>query len=103
MPDDSSMMYAAAYLTVKYPIPEIRSMDPDNDKDFPFWIAVDKHTSAGREVYFKKVVGKAGLTEDFKFHILRAGFGSYLLRKGIYFEASWAFLDSCYRETLCFT
>ena len=49
--DDSSMMYAAAYLAVKYPIPETQSMEPDNDEDFPYWIAVDKHTSVGREIY----------------------------------------------------
>lgn len=51
IPDDSSMMYAAAYLAVKYPIPETQSIDPDNDPDFPFWISVDKHTSVGREIY----------------------------------------------------
>ena len=51
IPDDSSMMYAAAYLAAKYPIPETQSMDPDNDPDFPYWIAIDKHTSVGREAY----------------------------------------------------
>jgi hypothetical protein len=53
IPDDSSMMYAAAYLAVKYPIPETQSMEPDNDEDFPYWIAVDKHTSVGREIYIE--------------------------------------------------
>jgi len=51
--DDSSMMYAAAYLATKYPIPETQSMDPDNDSNFPYWIAVDKHTSVGREIYIE--------------------------------------------------
>lgn len=51
IPDDSSMMYAAAYLAAKYPIPETQSMSPDNDPDFPYWTAIDKHTSVGREAY----------------------------------------------------
>jgi hypothetical protein len=51
--DDSSMMYAAAYLAVKYLIPETQSMEPDNDPNFPYWIAVDKHTSIGREAYIE--------------------------------------------------
>lgn len=49
--DDSSMMYAAAYLAVKYPIPETLITEPDNSEDFPYWIAVDKHTSIGRDKY----------------------------------------------------
>lgn len=32
---------------------------------------------------FKKVVRKTGLKKDFKFHSLRASFGSYLLQKGV--------------------
>jgi len=51
--DDSSMMFAAAYLAAKYPIPETNSVDLDNEKDFPYWIAVDKHTSVGREAYIE--------------------------------------------------
>ena len=51
IPDDSSMMYAAAYLAAKYPIPETKFTDQNHQPDFPYWIAIDKHTSVGREAY----------------------------------------------------
>jgi hypothetical protein len=51
--DDKAMMLAAAYLSVKYPIPDTLTIKPDNDPDFPFWVAVDKHTSIGKDLYDK--------------------------------------------------
>jgi hypothetical protein len=52
MPGDEAMMIAAAYLAAKYPIPETKSTDPNHDPDFPNWIAIDKHTSVGRDAYY---------------------------------------------------
>lgn len=51
--EDSSMMYASAYLAVKYPIPETKEIEPNNNPNFPYWVAVDKHTSIGREIYLE--------------------------------------------------
>jgi hypothetical protein len=48
---DKAMMFAAAYLALKYPIPETKFTNPNNDIDFPYWIALDKHTSLGRTIY----------------------------------------------------
>jgi hypothetical protein len=50
-PEDKAMMFAAAYLAVKCPLPEIQVIEPNNDPNFPYWIAIDKHTGRGREVY----------------------------------------------------
>ncbi|MBE0538233.1 MAG: hypothetical protein IH620_00860 [Ignavibacterium sp.] len=52
-PEDKAMLLSAAYLSVKYPTPEIQMTEPSNDKYFPYWIAIDKHTSAGKEKYFE--------------------------------------------------
>ncbi len=52
-PDDKAMMFAAAYLAVKYPVPETQVIEPNNDPNFPYWIAIDKHTGRGREIYIE--------------------------------------------------
>lgn len=49
--NDKVMMLAAAYLTVRYPIPKTQFTNPNNDSNFPYWIAVDKHTSIGKQIY----------------------------------------------------
>jgi hypothetical protein len=48
---DKAMMLAAAYLALRYPIPETKFTNPNNDPDFPYWIAIDKHTSLGKSIY----------------------------------------------------
>lgn len=50
-PGDKAMMLAAAYLALRYPIPETKFTTPNNDPDFPYWIAIDKHTSLGKLIY----------------------------------------------------
>ncbi len=49
--NDKVMMSAAAYLSIRYPIPKTKFAEPDNDPEFPYWIAIDKHTAIGREIY----------------------------------------------------
>jgi hypothetical protein len=46
---DRVIMLAAAYLSVTYPIPDTEDIEPNNDPDFPYWIAIDKHTTMGEE------------------------------------------------------
>ena len=53
LPEDKAMMFAAAYLAVKCPVPETQLIEPNNDPNFPYWIAIDKHTGRGREVYIE--------------------------------------------------
>lgn len=48
--NDKVMMLAAAYLALKYPIPETKFTAPNNDPNFPNWIALDKHTAIGRNI-----------------------------------------------------
>ncbi len=47
---DQAMMIAAAYLALTEPVPEIQYTQPNNNPDFPFWVAFDKHTQLGKEV-----------------------------------------------------
>lgn len=48
---DKAMVYAAVYLILNSTIPGIKTTTGNNDPDFPYWIAVDKHTSVGRDIY----------------------------------------------------
>ena len=48
--DDKVMMLAAAYLSIRYPIPDTKFTTPNNDPNFPYWIALDKHTAIGRNI-----------------------------------------------------
>lgn len=52
-PEDKAMFLAAAYLSVNYPVPEVQMIEPNNDPNFPYWIAIDKHTGRGREIYIE--------------------------------------------------
>ena len=52
-PEDKAMFLAAAYLSVNYPVPEVQVIEPHNDPNFPYWIAIDKHTGRGREIYIE--------------------------------------------------
>ena len=47
---DKAMMFAAAYFAVKDEIPITTHVQPQQSKDFPYWIAYDKHTSEGKEI-----------------------------------------------------
>lgn len=47
-PWDRAFMLAAAYLAVTEPIPEIDIFPDDPPDEFPFWIALDKHTPHGK-------------------------------------------------------
>lgn len=49
-PGDRAMMLAAAYLSIKYPIPATTFMNSNNNPNFPYWIALDKHTSIGFQI-----------------------------------------------------
>jgi len=53
LPEDKAMMFAVAYLAVKYPVPETQVIEANNDPNFPYWIAIDKHTGRGREIYIE--------------------------------------------------
>lgn len=46
-PWDRAFMQAAAYLAVTRPVPEVEAATPESS-DFPFWIALDKHTPEGK-------------------------------------------------------
>jgi hypothetical protein len=48
--NDKVMMLAAAYLALRYPIPETKFTTPNNAPNFPYWIAIDKHTAIGRSI-----------------------------------------------------
>jgi hypothetical protein len=50
MGKDKSIMLAAAYLSVTYPIPEIEVVDPNNDPNFEYWTVIDKHTGEGEDI-----------------------------------------------------
>lgn len=47
-PWDRAFMLAAAYLAVTGPIAEINISPNEPSEEFPFWIALDKHTSEGK-------------------------------------------------------
>ncbi|MEO8231484.1 MAG: hypothetical protein ABI638_04335 [Ignavibacteriota bacterium] len=46
-------MFAAAYLSVNYPIPPVIEIEPNNNPNFQSWTAVDMHTTEGREIMYK--------------------------------------------------
>jgi len=48
--DDRAIMFAAAYLSITYPIPPVLEIEPNNNPNFPFWVAIDKHTSEGKQI-----------------------------------------------------
>ena len=48
--DDRAIMFAAAYLSVTYDIPPVEEIGPNNNPNFPFWVAIDKHTNEGKEI-----------------------------------------------------
>jgi hypothetical protein len=50
MERDKVIMLAAAYLSIAYPIPETEDIEPNNDPDFPYWTAIDKHTVVGDQI-----------------------------------------------------
>lgn len=45
-----TIMYAAAYLSVTYPIPPVVEIKPNNNTNFQYWTAIDKHTVEGTEI-----------------------------------------------------
>jgi len=47
---DRAIMFAAAYLSVTYPIPPVIEIEPNNNTNFQYWTAIDKHTSEGTEI-----------------------------------------------------
>lgn len=57
---DKAMMYAAAYFSVKDEVPSTTQAQPQNSPDFPYWIAIDKHTTYGRE-YIEEASMKIGI------------------------------------------
>jgi len=50
---DKAMMFAAAYFSIKDEVPQLLTAEANNNKDFPYWIAIDKHTSVGKDVLFE--------------------------------------------------
>lgn len=52
-PWDKAFAYSAALLAIKGPIPELGQAVPTALTDFPFWIAIDKHTTQGKEAIRK--------------------------------------------------
>lgn len=47
-PWDRAFAQAAAYLAIKGDIPETIYVEPKSEKDFPIWVAIDKHTQQGK-------------------------------------------------------
>lgn len=47
---DRAIMFAAAYLSVTYPIPPVQETEPNNNPKFQYWATVDKHTIEGTEI-----------------------------------------------------
>lgn len=47
-----ALMFSAAYLSVTYPIPPVVGIEPNNNSNFQYWTAVDKHTSEGKEIMY---------------------------------------------------
>lgn len=47
---DKDMIYAAAYLMLAEPIPQVNVISPTNKSNFEYWIAFDKHTSIGKDI-----------------------------------------------------
>lgn len=74
-PWDRAFTQAGAYLAITEEIPEVVFKNQNNNKDFPFWTGIDKHT---RE-------GKAAIREAAK----RIGFNcNKALWLGFYFESA---------------
>ena len=49
LPRDRAILQAGAYLALRAPIPQIRPSE-SREKSFPYWVALDVHTTAGRRV-----------------------------------------------------
>lgn len=47
---DKAQMLASAYFCVKDLVPDTKYAPPNNDPDFPYWIAFDKHTDIGKDI-----------------------------------------------------
>ncbi len=50
MERDKVIMLAAAYLSVAFPVPDTKDIAPNNRPNFPYWTAIDKHTSIGDQI-----------------------------------------------------
>jgi hypothetical protein len=50
---DKLLMYAATCLIAENQIPETQFADPTNEHTFPYWVAFDKHTDAGRDIIIR--------------------------------------------------
>ncbi len=48
--ENKAIMYAAAYLSVTYPIPPVEEIQPNNNPIFQYWTAIDKHTVEGTQI-----------------------------------------------------
>jgi hypothetical protein len=46
-------MFAASCLTAENQITETQFTEPNNDPNFPYWIAFDKHTTRGKEIFME--------------------------------------------------
>lgn len=52
-PWDKAFMLAAAFLTVTNGIPEVYTVDDTQSAEFPYWVALDKHTPQGKKALSK--------------------------------------------------
>ncbi len=50
MQKDKSIMFAASYFSVTNPIPDVEIIEPNNNPNFEYWIAIDKHTVEGEDI-----------------------------------------------------
>lgn len=62
-PWDKAFAIATAYLALTEGIPNIITHDADDNLDFPYWVAIDKHTTAGKRALIK-LSSDAGLNKD---------------------------------------
>ncbi len=55
---DKAMIYAVAYFAIKDEVPKTVPAQPQHDPNFPYWVAIDKHTTIGKEAFidaYKKI------------------------------------------------
>lgn len=62
-PWDKAFAYAAALFAAKYPLPVLARATDDGTDEFPFWIAIDKHTPMGKST-IRAVAAKMGVRSN---------------------------------------
>ena len=48
---DKDVMFAAAYLASTGNVPQVETSLLEEEHDFPYWVAIDKHTDLGKQIF----------------------------------------------------